>query len=245
MATIKYVFLDDGGVINDNSRRAPQWERLVGEFFAPRLGGTNEQWAAANRTAISQTFQRLVARLDAWQDGTSQYREELRSYDLDWLGIMCDAAGVQPPVSIDDQLALAREAMNWIMPRVRADHPGATDAIVRLSASYRLYMASGGASYELRMTLEPLDVVDRLTTLYGPDLVNFPKRSSGYYERIFRDAGVGPADCLVVDDTVEALSWARQAGAQTALISRDKHDAQADYSAASLSELTEDLLRLH
>jgi FMN phosphatase YigB (HAD superfamily) len=216
----------------------------VGAFFAPRLGGTREQWAAANRTAISLTFQRFIARLDAWQEGTSQYLEELRLYDFDWLGIMCDAAGLRRPPSADDQLALARDAMNWIMPHVRADYPGATDAIVRLSSSYDLYMASGGASYELQMTLEPLGVLGRLTTLYGPDLVNFPKRSAGYYERIFRDAGVEATECLVVDDTVEALSWARQAGARTALISREEHDPLADFRAASLAELAEELMRL-
>jgi hypothetical protein len=41
---IRVVFLDDGGVLNDNERRAPEWRRLLGEFFAPRLGGTPEAW---------------------------------------------------------------------------------------------------------------------------------------------------------------------------------------------------------
>jgi FMN phosphatase YigB (HAD superfamily) len=245
MRPIKYVFLDDGGVINDNSRRAPQWERLVGEFFVPRLGGTREQWAAANRKAIRPTIERFMARLDAWQEGTSRYADELRNYDLDWLQSMCEAANIQPPSSVDDQLALSREATDWIMPQVRADHPGATDAIVRLSGRYRLYMASGGASYELRMVLEPLGVIDRLTTLYGPDLVDFPKRFPRYYERIFHDAGLDPGECLVVDDTVEALSWAREVGTRTALISRDKNDSLADYRAGSLSELAEHLLQLY
>ena len=33
------IFLDDGGVMNDNNTRALQWQRLVSEFFAPLLGG--------------------------------------------------------------------------------------------------------------------------------------------------------------------------------------------------------------
>ena len=33
--------------MNDSRRRSVQWQRLVGEFFAPRLGGTAEAWAAA------------------------------------------------------------------------------------------------------------------------------------------------------------------------------------------------------
>lgn len=34
------IFVDDGGVMNDNRLRAPQWRRLLGEFFPPRLGGS-------------------------------------------------------------------------------------------------------------------------------------------------------------------------------------------------------------
>jgi FMN phosphatase YigB (HAD superfamily) len=82
-----------------------------------------------------------------------------------------------------------------------------------------------------------------LRTLYGPDLVNFPKRFTGYYQRVFRDAGVDPAECLVVDDTTEALAWAREAGARTALITSDKHDPLADFQARSLFELSEALVR--
>jgi len=33
------IFLDDGGVMNDNNARALQWQRLVGEYFVPLLGG--------------------------------------------------------------------------------------------------------------------------------------------------------------------------------------------------------------
>ena len=47
------VFLDDGGVMNDNSQRGFQWRRLVGEFFVPLLGGTSEAWVEANRIDIS------------------------------------------------------------------------------------------------------------------------------------------------------------------------------------------------
>ena len=38
------VFLDDGGVMNDNNERGLQWQRLVSEFFAPLLGGPADAW---------------------------------------------------------------------------------------------------------------------------------------------------------------------------------------------------------
>jgi hypothetical protein len=58
---IPVLFLDDGGVLNDNTVRGPQWRRLVGEYFAPRLGGDPAAWAEANRTVTTSIFH-----ADAW-----------------------------------------------------------------------------------------------------------------------------------------------------------------------------------
>ena len=57
------LFLDDGGVLNDNSLRGPEWLRLIGEFMPARLGGTAEQWASANRVVFSQVWGDLQKRL--------------------------------------------------------------------------------------------------------------------------------------------------------------------------------------
>ena len=45
---IEAIFIDDGGVLNDNALRGQQWPGLVAEFFAPRLGGWPKAWAEAN-----------------------------------------------------------------------------------------------------------------------------------------------------------------------------------------------------
>lgn len=64
MPSFRHIFLDDGGVINDNSLRAPQWQMLVGEFFAPRLGGSQPAWAEANRAIFGDVFAWLEAQLE-------------------------------------------------------------------------------------------------------------------------------------------------------------------------------------
>lgn len=46
------VFLDDGGVMNDNNTRALQWQGLVSEFFIPLLGGSSDAWSRANWLAL-------------------------------------------------------------------------------------------------------------------------------------------------------------------------------------------------
>ena len=52
------IFLDDGGVINDNAVRGPQWQRLVGRFLSPRLGGEPEAWAQANKVVAERIWSR-------------------------------------------------------------------------------------------------------------------------------------------------------------------------------------------
>jgi len=54
------LFIDDGGVMNDNLLRAPQWRRLIAEFFIPRLGGTAEAWHDANQLIIDQLLEPQV-----------------------------------------------------------------------------------------------------------------------------------------------------------------------------------------
>jgi hypothetical protein len=144
MSPIRYVFLDDGGVINDNRLRAPQWRPLVGAFFAPRLGRTVDEWAEANRRTFEQVFQRQQARLADWHDGRS-YLGELRLTNIDWLASMCRDLGIKPPPE-DECAALGREAQDWIMEQVVAGFPGVADAVRQLSSDYALYTASGGAS---------------------------------------------------------------------------------------------------
>lgn len=51
------IFLDDGGVMNDNRQRAVQWQGLVSEFFAPRLGGTSEARIEATRSVVDRLLE--------------------------------------------------------------------------------------------------------------------------------------------------------------------------------------------
>ena len=210
------LFLDDGGVISDNSRRAPQWQQLVGEFLPPLLGGRAEKWIEANRAFTTATFEPAAweARLASARD----YQDYERTYLLDWLNGMCDRVGVER-LPEEEGLALARRAGIWITSRIRADYPGVVDAIVALyNRGYTLNMASGESSTDLEGYLHALGVRDLFNRLYGPDLINTLKAGPEFYERMFADAGVDPSGALVVDDNPGAIGWASQVGARTVLV---------------------------
>jgi beta-phosphoglucomutase-like phosphatase (HAD superfamily) len=164
------IFLDDGGVMNDNSLRGQQWRRLVAEFFTPLLGGTPEVWSQANRTMTDQLFDPVN-----WQKrirAASDYASFDRRYQLDWLAGMCEVVGVPTPPE-EEGLELAYRATAFITSCVRAAFPGVIDAIRTLhSQGYTLHTASGEPSTDLDGYLTGMGVRDCFGRLYGPDLVN-------------------------------------------------------------------------
>lgn len=211
------IFLDDGGVMNDNRPRQAHWQRLVGEYFAPILGGTPEAWAEANHVIFDPLFPEPVS----WQalaEAAPDFQSYQRAYHLAWLGKMCAAVGVAAPP--DEQcIELAARASAWITRRVRAAFPGAAEAIRALhDQGFQLHTASGESSAELAGYLEGMGVRDCFGRLYGPDLVDAFKLSPTYYERIFADLGIAPADALIVDDAPLVLQWAADLGALTVLV---------------------------
>ena len=239
MPEIQNIFLDDGGVINDNSRRAPQWQQLVGEFFPSRLGGTAAHWSEANEAMFPGLWERFSARLAAWDDATSEYAHEIDVYNIDWLRSMCSLTGIAAPETDEDCLALAKEATHFIMARVRADYPGALDTVRWLAERYPVRTASNGASFELTMIYDPLGITSCFQRLYGPDLVGHPKTSRRYYDRIFEDAGVDPATALVLDDNVNCVAWAREARAQAVLVGETGGSEGGTRTIAALRDLPE------
>ncbi|KAF9189453.1 hypothetical protein BGZ51_009564 [Haplosporangium sp. Z 767] len=53
----RYIFLDSGGVINDNDRRAPQWVYHLEEYMPKtRIGGPPKLWGRANATLSARLF---------------------------------------------------------------------------------------------------------------------------------------------------------------------------------------------
>jgi HAD superfamily hydrolase (TIGR01509 family) len=210
------VFLDDGGVMNDNNIRALQWQYLVGEFFVPLLGGSPETWSRANRMVADRLFEP-----SAWRrrvQAAPDYRSFDRDYQVEWLRGMCEL--VEVGTSSDEEcLRLARRAAAFITCRVQAAFPGVVDTIRTLHRQgYMLHTASGESSLDLAGYLQAMGVRDCFGRLYGPDLIEALKEGPEYYERIFADLGIEAAEALVVDDSPRAIGWAMQVGARTVLV---------------------------
>ncbi|MBB6098422.1 HAD superfamily hydrolase (TIGR01509 family) [Deinobacterium chartae] len=218
---ITAIFLDDGGVLNDNARRALQWRRWLGEFLPRHLGGRAQDWSEANLEVAARLFDGtfLQRHFGARREDVS-FLEWERAYALEWLGGMCERMG-RPLPDEADRIALMREAHRFVTGRVRAGIPGAAQTLRALHArGYRLYTASYGPRYDLEGHVATLGagIRELFTELYGADLVNLLKESAEYYRRVFAHAGEDPAEALVLDDSPDNVRRAEAAGARAVLV---------------------------
>jgi FMN phosphatase YigB (HAD superfamily) len=210
------LFIDDGGVMNANARRGRQWQRLVGQYFAPRLGGASRAWAAANADVANRLFAEYETHFDA--DPGASFLTYWTTYQEAWLSGMCTAVRVALPADRAAWSRLCRDCESFVTRRVRAACPGVVQEVRRLhAAGYVLRTASGERSWELEGYLTGMGVRSCFVALYGVDLVDTAKASQLFYERIFVHAGVPPDGALVVDDSERALDWAADLGARTVL----------------------------
>ena len=228
--------------MNDNRTRGLQWQRLVAEYLAPRLGGNPDDWGEANRVVAGLQFE-MYKELPWGQPG-SDYLSFREKRDEDWLRGMCERVDVPSP-SNEECVRMARETCAFVTRRVRSAQPGVVNAIRALhSMGHRLYTASGEDSEDLDGYLEGMGVRDLFEGLYGPDLVNTAKEVPSYYQRIFEDAGVQPNEAVVVDDSSLVIGWAKEFGATAVLVSADGAGInELDAVISSLAELPRFLAR--
>ena len=213
----RHLFLDDGGVLNDNGLRGPEWLRLIGEFMPARMGGTAEQWASANRVVFPQVWGNLRKRLADF----ASHKQFQRTYATNWMRGVCAYIGIKPPPD-NEAVTLYNDLSRYIGERATSAIAGAADAVLSLHhAGYTLYTASGTPSWELRGIVAKMGIAEAFSGLYGPDLVDHVKYGPAFYQRVFSHAGVEPSRALVIESDAECCRWASEAGARAVLIDPD------------------------
>ena len=209
MARRYSIFLDDGGVLNDNSKREEPWQQLVAEFFVPRFGGKPDQWEEANKVAIGQWIE--VSESLNPDLTTLEVMDEL---DKKWLVTMFEIVGIPSP-SDEEILPLVRESVSWITPKVHAAFPGIIEVVKSLwKEKFPLYTASAGPSWTIEGYIKGMGLDHCFIKYYGPDLIQTLKRNPKYYEKVFKDSQVQPENAIVVDDMPARLFLAQESGAQ-------------------------------
>lgn len=218
MSAIQVLFVDKGGVLIDNTTLSAQWRRLIGEFLAPRLGGRHEEWGAANVPAFERQWARFAAAAAAGgpADIRGFFAKDARLWFLD----MCDGVGIErPPDEVAD--VIAADTVRYVKANLNIPVPRALDSLRTLRGrGMVLHTASADAHDDLVEFLERIGARELFDRVYGSDLVNTWKFGPEYYRAVLADSGVDPARAAVVDDSPQALAWARECGLQGFLVER-------------------------
>ena len=233
------IFLDDGGVMNDNSLRGRQWREHVGAFLSNRLGGNAEAWAEANAVVVPPLWPKYHAIMGGRTDPETDVLALWDAYQLDWLRTMAQYVGLPTPDTDAECIALAKEASIYTTERVQAAFPGVIETLRRLHAEgYTLNTASNQVSHEMDGYLRAMDVRHLFPAqVYGQDLLGMAKGSPLYYERLFADTQIAPEDALVIDDSPLALINAASVGAATVLVAAMRPEGYEGQLIGSLAEV--------
>ncbi|KAG0255095.1 hypothetical protein DFQ27_006435 [Actinomortierella ambigua] len=96
------IFLDSGGVINDNERRGPQWIHHLSNLMPRLFGGPAKHWGESNRRFCAKIFE--VTQWNAFVACHDSFADFDRAYNLLWLETMAD---------IVDELLLQDRLAEW------------------------------------------------------------------------------------------------------------------------------------
>ncbi|MHA1932699.1 MAG: HAD family hydrolase [Promethearchaeota archaeon] len=231
------LFLDDGGVMNNNESRTPQWRKLVAQYFSTRYGGSIKNWKEANKKAFANLWERYLRTMK--YDPMIGYKRYWNDEQIKWLTEMFKFVSINPP-PYNQRAKIAKEASEWITFRVRSAYPGAVDTIKFLkSRRIKICTSSGEVSWELRGYLGGMGVLDCFHKFYGPDIINRMKASSSFYQKILDDMQLHPSKAIVVDDSSSFLAMASQLGITTIHVDNFEKcsEESCNYHISSLSDI--------
>jgi len=204
------IFFDDGGVLNDNSVRSPQWKKLSGEFFHSRFGGDPEVWGEANqKLLISLIDGSLMGPKEIYKD----YRTYYTKFKSKWVVKMFEEAGRSVPPE-EEHEKIFDATIEYVWPKVNSAIPGIIESIKALySKGFVLYTCTALVSREIKLVLEGMGIKQFFNGFYGPDLINIGKSSSNFFEAIFNDIELESKKAIVIEDKPIFIENALKTGA--------------------------------
>ena len=135
-----------------------------------------------------------------------QWSETMRTR----LGLSMSAAGIE------------REIVEGVVERYRAAGApvidGAVDVVRRLAGRYRTAVASSAHRQVIDAALEALGLADAFDVVVSSDEVTRGKPAPDVYLETARRLEIAPADCLVVEDSLNGVLAATAAGMTVVLV---------------------------
>jgi HAD superfamily hydrolase (TIGR01509 family) len=212
--TITHIFFDVHDVLVDTVPLGKAYAANLGRVMAERYGLTPADWAQANRRVTADWYSYYADLNLSGDDGIADMWEGLYRTTRA-LFRLTDTP--EPPKA--ELTALSRE-LPGLAARGDVLYPEVPDVLQQLDdAGLVLGVISHALSSHIRGALSPV-VHHFKGTIWGADNAERFDKDVERYQLALLHARVAPENCLVLDDKLEPLHHARQAGMQTIRICR-------------------------
>lgn len=209
MSDAPVLFLDFDDTLSDYARLGRQYVGNVAAHLAQEFGGDAAEWLPVVQSELPASLARYIDTFSGGQlHGVNTWLAEERRRVVE--AIFAGAGRTYPD---GDPVALAVQVQCAALNGCCAVFPGAEAALRTLQeAGIEVMMASSQPSDYLRPALESAGLAPYITRFFGPDLVDCAKEGPEFYRRLFAACGIRPSQAVVVDDQVQCLDWAEEAG---------------------------------
>lgn len=140
----------------------------------------------------------------------AQFSQEFAGVPLkETVAILSKRFGVSVP---DDVIAVARESVIAKLKKGVDAMPDAIDVVNRLSENYVLALESTNRLETIKVVLESLHLQNAFSTIVSMREVASPKPSPDVFLLAAQRLGVDPAQCVVVEDSLNGMKAGVDAG---------------------------------
>ncbi len=210
------VFLDLWGVLLDSDTMQREYGFALARYLGGRFGGEEGRWVAAHDAAWTAYVEAVES--PGWD--RARWGATVERLDANF------AVSILERMHVDwrpaDPLAFSRDLEFRMTSLIDARFPDARRAVERLrTARHAVYVATQATDSNARGSLTGAGLLDSLDGLFTGTSQDAPKAHRVYWDRALATLAVRPETCVLVDDRVDYLAAAHEAGLQGLLLDRE------------------------
>lgn len=193
-----------------------EYGRRLARVLSERFGGEESRWLRAHDAA----WEAYVHEADSTDWEQRPWAATVDRLDARFITSLLEWAGVawRP----DDAAAYSRQLEYEVMSTIDARFPDARTAVDRTrTAGHRVYVATQASDSNARGSLTGAGLLDRLDGIFTGSSQGASKTQRRYWSGITDVLGVRAAECALVDDRLDYLKAAGEAGFATLLVDRE------------------------
>ncbi len=236
---IAAVIMDWYGVIGDREETSKKYRTVYASLLRSRYGGSFGRWVKAHDLAFEWYITEWQRLYEKHRNG-SAFEKDLEAKTVK---MAFKEAGVH--IENGEAFRISTELEYDIASQLGLVYPDVASSLEKIKEmQIDLYIASNVSSDHLRGLLVSSGLKDTFLKRLTPDEMGARKSDEVFWKEAFKELGLSPGTCLVVDDASASLKQAKGMGAATVCLQRKvphkpcaTGDFCPDFTIGSLKEL--------